>query len=419
MDKVLRSNVFWLVIAFVLAVMLWMIVNIDQPHVPGQQHNDEISVENVDVEVIYDEERYALTEVEEDVRMILTGRRSVLFANQLRTDPYRVYADLSGLEAGTHDVPLQHEGFPDELQVEFIPSHIRVVLEEKGLESYNVELVLTGETEAGFEVGQPAVTPDEVFAIAPVSVLERISTIRGYLNIDNADERLNDEVELKAYDREGNVLEVELSPETAEVEVPIHSPSTTVPLRLDLVNSLPDGLSFSRIALNRESVEVAAPLDVLNTLSEIPVTVDLSEIDGSTTKDVTLPRERQWIYLRPQEVEVQVEVGPTVSRTFNDVPIQVRGLDEAYEVIFEDDEQVLSELVLSGSQERVNDLQQEQLDVYIDVTDLSQGAHTVDIAVDLPSYIQGTPAEDQVNITIQSQRSMSTTTEANEEEEGE
>jgi YbbR domain-containing protein len=420
MDKFLENNTVVKGIAFVLAFMLWMIVSLDdQPQSPVRQQEGELTIDNVKVEAVYDEELYSIMEMEDTVQVLVSGRRALLNLNMLKADPYRVYVDLTGLGAGEHRVPLKYEGFPAELRVEIMPRFVRVVLEEKELKPFPVLIETTGNQKEGFKLGVPVIDPKEVHVIAPSSILEQVAFVKGFVNVDKAGETITQNVNLKVYDQQGNEIPAEVSPDVVGVEVPVTSPSVRVPLKINWINELPEGISFAGVDAKLKEVEVFAPLNVLEGVTEVQATVDLAKIERTQTLPYDIPLEKGWLRVEPDQAQIEVRVGATLERTYSKIPITVVGLREEFELEFIDPENGELTMDVLGSRERLDQVGANDIQASIDVSELSSGRHLVPLNYILPAHLEASQANINVRVNIrQVDEAQETITDVSEEENG-
>lgn len=416
MDKFLQNNTVAKGIAVLVALMLWMIVNLDdQAGSNISQTMGQSTIDNVRLEVVYDSELYALGEMEETVKVLLSGRRSLLNINMFRTN-HRVYVDLTDLEEGRHRVKVLHEGFPSELDVEIIPAWIDVVLEKKEVRSFPVQIDLTGSPKEGYTAETPVVEQEEVHVIAPASVLDQVDTVRGFININKADRLIEQEVPLKVYDQYGNELPAEVSPSAIQVEVPIQSPSKVVPWELHLINQLPHDLSLIDVQTELTEVRVYAPLEELESVEKVEQNLNLATITQSGEILLDIPVQRGWYATYPKQAEVNVQVGPTEERVFTDIPITVRGLAEGMKVEFISPANGLAEVTIQGSRERLNRLRAEDISASVELTRARMGEQTLRLQVEITQgalyYKVAKPVDVQVQII---EDTVETTVEVNEE----
>lgn len=421
MDKFLQNNTLVKVLAFLLAFMLWMIVSLDdQPQLTGTSQEGELTIDNVKVEAIYDEELYAIKEMDNNVQVSLTGRRALLNLNLLKADPYRVYVDLTDRGKGEHHVALQHEGFPPELQVQIIPRTVRVVLEEKEVRPFPIEIEATGRPKEGYKLGLVDIDLDEALVIAPTTVLEQVAFVKGFINVDKVDESIKRDVKLKVYDQYGNELKAEISPNVVGVDVEVISPSVKVPVKLNLSNELPQGLSLTGIETALREVEIFAPLKPLENLTELEVTIDLSQISSTKNLAYEIPLERDWTRTEPSEIGITIKVGATVQRTFNTIPIKIEGLEEGMEFQFLSPENGLLGMDIAGTRERLDQLKVDEMGATIDLSGLSVGEHVVNVTYTLPENLKALQPNIDVRINIQSaDEAQAASADASEEKEGE
>lgn len=421
MDKVLQNNNVVKGLAFLLAFMLWMIVSLDDPQpLTGTAQDGELTIDNVKVEALYDEELYAIIEMDSSVQVSLTGRRALLNLNMLRADPYRLYVDLTDRGNGEHHVTVQYDGFPPELQVQIIPRTIRVVLEEKEVKSFPVEIEITGSPKEGYKLGQTDIDLDEVLVIAPSTVLEQVAFVKGFVNVDNADKSVKKDVNLKVYDQHGNELIAELSPNVVEVDIEVISPSVKVPVKLNLTNELPEGLSLTGVKTALREVEIFAPLKALENLTELEVTIDLSQINSTKSLAYEIPLDKDWIRTEPSVVDIEIKVGATIQKTFSAIPIHIAGLEDGMEVQFLSPENSLLRMDITGTRERLDQFNVNEIGASIDLSGLSTGEHEVKVSYNLPENLKALQPNINVRVNIQSaEEAQEASADTSEEKEGE
>jgi YbbR domain-containing protein len=403
MDRFFNSNRAMKGIAFLIALMLWMIVTLDEKGNSSiQPDEDQLIWDDVLVEAVYDEEQYTVLSMEETVQVVLTGRSTLLNLISLRKDAFRLYVDLTDLGEGGHRVPVQHQGFPEDVGVTIIPRSIYVELDRNETRTFGVSIELSGRHPEGYAVGQPRYSPSEVEVTAPGSLLSQVVSVKGVVDLGNLDRDGTAKVRLEAVDRQGEPIEASINPETIEVTVPVEVPSVKLPVDLRLVNELPDGLSLVDVLLETESVKVAAPEEVLNQLDTITATLDLNAIRNSQSVSLDFEKDRRWINVQPEEIQVHVEVAPTRERLFTGLPIRMVGLADHLEAEVISPAEGRLQLTVLGSQVRLDKLQRSDIRPWIDLEGLSEGRHRVPVHVDLPPYVSIDPETIEVDVEIRS-----------------
>ncbi len=389
MDKWLNQPIVVRIISVLLAIMLWFVVNGPGSNSPTTTAitQNEIRIDNAALEVRFDEEKVALLEAPETVDLVLRGSQRDLSLFRLRD--YKVYADVTGYGPGEVQVPVQFDGFPSNVQVEASPAEVRIVLEALESKPMPVDVEWLGALPEGFQVGTPHVQPAEVRVGGAKSMLERVVSVKAYVHLNANSEQLMQEVALRAVDAQGNRLNVEIQPRTVRIEVPIRSPKKTVPLNLQWQGHLPDGYSVSAVEYTPREVTLFGPLSVLNKYSQYRgPTVDLTGLNGNRDLKLSVPIEKGLFRVEPAEIEVRIQISPTRTKTIEQVPVQVKGLADGYEISWIRPADGKLDLTLEGTSERLAGLSAEDVQVILDVSRLAAGEHRKPLEVKLPMFVQ-------------------------------
>lgn len=405
MDRFFNSNRAMKAIAFFIALMLWMIVSLDEQGNPTIYDEEQLIWDNVAVEAVYDEEQYAILTMEESVQVVLTGRSTLLNLISLRKDSFRLYVDLTDLGEGGHRVPVQHQGFPDEVGVTIIPRSIYVELDRIETRPFGVAIELAGQPPEGYEAGAPQYSVKEVEVTAPKKLLDQVVQVRGVVDVANLNRNNMARVRLEAVDREGAPIEATIKPDTIEVTVPLEAPQLQLPVELDVVNDLPQGLSVVDLTLETRAVTVFAPQEVLDQLEieEITATLDLATIRDSQRLALDFEHDERWLDVQPKTILVNIEVAPTRERLFTNVPVRLVGLaDELKGKVVWPTEGTL-QLTVVGSQARLDQLKLSDIRAAVNVEGLGVGRHRLPLEVQLPAYVTTDPETIEVEVEIEAQ----------------
>lgn len=389
MNRLINSNRAMKGIAFLIALMLWMIVTLDEQSRSSVQPDEEQLIwNNVTVEAVYDEEKYTLLRMDDSVQVVLTGPRTVLNLMTLRRDAFRLYVDLTDLGPGGHRVPVQHQGFPEQVGVTIIPRSIYVELDKNETRRFDVQIELVGQHPDGFRVGQPEFSPALVEVTAARSVLDTVQKIRGRIDLGHISRDGREKVRLEAVGPQGEPLDVRIEPEVLEVRVPLQAPSKEVPVALELANELPRGYSLENVSLETEFVKVFAPQSILDELDQVVVTLDLSAITENQIVSLDFEKERRWIEVQPERIRARVQIGPTRERLFTGIPIRMTGLADGYEAKILSPPEGRMQIAVLGSEGRLEELKRSEVRPWINLEGLGPGRHQVPVHADLPPYLK-------------------------------
>lgn len=381
MNKWLKNNNVVKVLSLVLAIMLWMIVNMN----PAPKEVVSTKIDQVQLQAIYDENRYFVT-MPTTAQVEIKGSSDYftlasLFAGK---NSYKVYVDLSNLTKGTYTVPVQYKGFPPGAEVIIEPKSVEVTIEEAIKVEQTVQVELIGKVKDGFVMGEPSVKPGTVLVSVPESKRDQLAGVQAIVNIEGATDDVEKSVELKAVDRKGQPIRSRINPEKVDVVVPVTLPYKSVPLELYFTGSPPDGVVISKIEMNPANVMVYGPKELLLEMnSYMGPTLDLSRFSKDDTVKMKLPLYDQISKTDPDTVEVTVHVTKDVSNKTMDVPIRVVNLPEGRIAVIDKPGPTLR-VELQGTAENLAKISQEDVQATIDASKLGVGEQHVMINVKAP-----------------------------------
>ncbi|MCM3763103.1 CdaR family protein [Alkalihalobacillus oceani] len=405
MDRLFNSHWFVKIISFFIALMLFTMVNLDdltsQPGVLPTISPATYTLEEVELNVLYDEENYAVIDQTESVRVNLRGPQSEIMLFQLTRPTYEVFVNVSEREEGVHTLNVQHRGFPEELTVSIVPQFARVELQEKQTISLpvEVELLHTDEVTEGYTVGTPIVTPVNVDVRAARSIVSQVDSAKVFIDVAGADKMIEETGRVTLYRANGEEIELEPDPAVVDVRVPITSPNREVPVRVGREGELPEGLSIQEVQLDPGEVTVYGPLEIIDQLQVIQLgNLDLSEITESGSYEWQVPVPPGVEQVSPEVVTVTVTVDQEQEREFADVPIEIVGLAEGQTATLT--EASTSVLMAYGTAEMLEQLDLEDIQAYIDITNFQEGEHEAELQINGPSNIRFQPVRAMIPVII-------------------
>ncbi|MDF2669955.1 MAG: YbbR family protein, partial [Paenibacillus sp.] len=321
------------IIALVLGTLLWIVVSTDQKGATGTAiaATKENTITNVKVTPVYDSGAFHIQTIDPSEVMIkVSGKDSAL--KKINVATYRIVLDLTNAKVGENTVLLKPEKFPSGVDVSIYPPYVRVILEEKKQKEVPVTVNVSGTPAAGYKAGQPVVKPARVVITAASGIIDTVAVVRADVNVENATSAVNKQVKLVAYDSSGKQLEVSMNPQVVDVEVPITQPFKKMPLQIKSTGTPAPGFSVASFVVSAEQITVYGPQELLNTLEfyEGP-SVDLAGLKENKTFSLDIPLRNKVTSLDPGKVEVKVEIVPSGTRSFEQVPITIVGQNDVFE----------------------------------------------------------------------------------------
>ena len=392
MDSWIRNPKVVYIIALMLSILLWIVV-----HMEDQQKTPTLVAEtdrfkeigDVSIETIgLDEGKFKLVAIDpNEVRLRVTGRSSDLA--KVTPQNVKVRLDLTHAVNGKQNMRLEAVGFSPQVEVEIIPSTVSVIIEEKLTREMPVIIEAVGSPAEGLVVGTPIVQPNRVFVTTPESAIDHIETIRGVIDVKGASENVTKQIKLIAYNQDGKEVEAEIVPSVVEVEVPITLPSKTMPLKIRLSGTLAPGYSVSSFEQSLTDVVVFGNQNILNSMEFYDGgIVDITDLNADKTITLNLASMPNVAKVEPNQVQVTLRVVQSEVRVFEQVKLTLTGLSDVYEATITDPADGLMSVTLEGSTEALDGIKPEDIDLIVDVGNLSAGQHKVNISYSLPALVR-------------------------------
>lgn len=406
MDKWINSHWFARGIALLLACLMFMVVNLEPDTGTSTEVSQPTFIDGAKVNVQYDKTRYELVKDPKTVKIALESSNPFFRYNFVSPDQYEVFVDAKGKGKGTHRLPVQHRGFPEEAKVGIIPGFVEITLEEKQNVEKQVQVELLGQVAPGYTAGEPVVKPFRVHVRVPESQVNNVALVKASVNLDGATSPINTTVPLKVVDKWGNVIQkAEVNPLTVEVNVPVTSPFVIVPVKLNLTNNLPDGYSLASVKVIPEEVKVYGPQEALTGVSTYPSPViDLKDITSDRLLELKMDVIDQIVKVEPEYLKISLNVVPSETKRVQGVPLRVTGLSEesqAKVLTTDGNELTTLDFDVIGAPQNIQGLTPKDIQVLADVSSLPVGVHEVPLIYNLPNYLTAAPtAPKQVTVEI-------------------
>ena len=231
-----RRKWFLRIISLILALFLFMYVNgsksgfLRQNTRNNNQSSALMSNKSVTLrmplDVTIDNNKYIVSGYPQYVKVKVTGP-SALVTTTSNTQNFKVYADLSDLTPGKHRVKLKTSGLNSELTSKIEPQYINVNIQQRKTITMKVTIRLsTRDLDDGYKLGHPHSDIQTVQVTGSRDEVNKVNRIVAFVAIPHdAKDHIARQVTLQAIDRNGQTLNVVISPTTTNVSIPISAGS--------------------------------------------------------------------------------------------------------------------------------------------------------------------------------------------------
>ena len=324
MDRILFSQRYGKLVALLLAVFVYAIINIGDSASSLFETKQVYTFKAQTVNVLVNEETYEVSGLPETVDVQLLGDINDLQMVR-QQNSLSVVADLRQLGEGRSDVELEVQNIPSRLEVIIEPGTVSVELKKKQTQTYALgyDFVNQSEMDATYDLGTPEFDEDTVTVRASEDTLNRVSYVKALIDVSGVTSDFETDAPLAAYDENGDRLEVDIIPSTMHVSISVTQPKKTVPIEVVQVGTMEEGLAISTCTLSDEEITLYAKQSVLDQIDHIEISLPVSNItsDRTLAMPITLPQGVTQASL--SSVSVSVTVGERTSATFSDVQVRL------------------------------------------------------------------------------------------------
>lgn len=273
----------------------------------------EETIQSVNIQPIYDTNKYFIQGYEPTVTVRLSSLNRILLSGEVNeeTRTFRVVADLSQLEEGTHVVPLKIQNLTSGLDASIEPTNITVTIERLETKTFPVEVNISNTNLAeGYLLAGTKVDPTEVqVTTGHESMLEIAKVVANLDSLEGVNKNLSKEIPIYAVDKDGEILSAILSKEKAVVTLEIKAPQKEVPLIFEQTGTMPQGISHFDIRLSQQTAVLIGSLDLLANYESLTVPIDISNIREKTERSITLSAS-EGVFVHPQQIMVTISPVP-------------------------------------------------------------------------------------------------------------
>ena len=289
MQKRITKNLTLKILAFLIAVFLWLIVvNIDDPV-------DDKTFSNIPVQVTHEEvitdnnNTYQIVDNTQEVNVTVTAQRSVL--DKIKAEDIQATADMKELTLRTQ-VPIEItiKGYVGKYEKATAnPRNLQIQIDEEAKNNFPITPTTTGTVRVGYEVGALKAVPEKVTLRGPKRIINSIAKVTAEADVSGLSEDETVEAKLVLYDANNNVIDQtllanNLGKEGVSVEVELLQVKS-VPIEVDTSDvSAAEGYKLGKITVEPQEVEITGDKTTLAGVSKISIPASALQLDNLTQK---------------------------------------------------------------------------------------------------------------------------------------
>ena len=383
-DKVSGKKSVLLVISLLLAFAVFIII--DQESTAMINQYAEI-LPNQPVSAVYNEELYVIEGLPETVDITLIGQRRHIFLAK-QSPSKGVSVDLTGLKPGNHKVALKYTQRLKSLEYKLDPSQVMVTIYEKVSENRTLtyDILHQDSLDTKLYISNVEIDRTEAIIKGAQYKLDKVAAVKALLDVQNipnpkAGEITVKDIPLVAYDDDGKILDVEVVPSTLSANVTITSPSKEIPVKIVPTGELAFGKSIKSMDTSISKVTVYGTQEAIDSIEQLEVEIDVAGLEKNKEYNVTLKKPKGITELSSKTMTVKVVIDNSSTKEFENISVQAEGLADNLKVQALSDEYRQVTVVVSGSEEAINKINNSDIRAFIDLKNYGVGEHEVEVQV--------------------------------------
>lgn len=374
-----------LFLSLFIAVSVFVVV--DQKIIDFSSNTAEVLKEQK-VNVIYNEEQYVVEGLPESVDLTLIGSKADLYIAKQSSNS-GVTVDLTGLTPGTHKVNIEYDQGRTGIEYSVNPSVATVIIYEKVSDTRDLtyDIVNNNKLDTTLVVNSVKLSSNEVTIRGAEYKIEQVATVKALIDLEDLSKKeagtqtLND-VTLKAYDNDGNVVDVEFVPSKIDAEVDLASPSKTVPLNFVPKGDLPTGKAISGYKFSQDEITLYGDSESLSSINSINVEVDISNLTEDTSFKAEIKKPNGVKSLSTGHITVELSVTDSSSEPIKfSIPLDGINVGEGLIAQPIDNENGFITVEVQGASSVLSSIDESDISVYVDLSGLSEGRYTKQVIV--------------------------------------
>jgi YbbR domain-containing protein len=368
-----RNKITIFLLSFVLAFAFWLYVSLGEGPESERVFLIQLTYRNLT-------QNLTILDPLDKIEIKVIGSKQRL--STLRESNIIAYIDLSNLNEGPHNLPVNVE-LPSFFKVtEIYPSRVNIYLDKLVTIEKNIRVDFIGTLKPGLIIDEPEVIPNTIKIEGPSKKLETIKdvTITIDLSTINSDVTLTLIPKLK--DGLGNeITNLSTNPSIVKVNIKVKTILSTkvVPVVPKFVGEISGDYGILRVSIKPSIMTILGKVEVINKINSLSTEniniTNLRESKIFTTK-VIVPED---IELQDDNiVTIQFIVEKKISKIIENINIEILEKEENFEY-FLDTEKISIEIY--GLESIVKEATNLDFNAYINVKNLEEGDYNISIEV--------------------------------------
>ncbi|MCR1977735.1 CdaR family protein, partial [[Clostridium] innocuum] len=288
---------------------------------------------------------------------------------------FKVIANMTDLTEGTHEVKLTTEAMPARVEVVLEPSTVVVTIKKKSIRRFTVgyDFVNRQQMDSIYDLGEPQLQQGEVLVRSDSDTLDKIAFVKALIKVDkDVKTDFETKANIVAYDADGNLMKVDIIPDTLKASVKVTKPSKDVPITLNPTGVIPNDKSIESYKLDKDHVTIYAKQSVLDNINEIPITIPASTLTSDREISMPIIMPNGVTKISSNIANISIKLTDTKERVIRDVPIAFKNSIDGLNFTVAQGSSSSVDVTVKGAKDIISKIKKEELQVYVDLSKIEK-----------------------------------------------
>lgn len=403
-----RSTLLFISLAF--AVIMFIVV--DQKIIFYSESSAEV-LSGQAVTAMYNSEAYFIEGLPETVDIVLIGNKADLYiakqsvVGNVVVDLTRFTGTIDGV---TKDVNIEYSRGLSAVDYKVNPSTVSVTIYKKDslATTMTPEILNSDHLDDKISIENVSIDDNNVIIKGAKKYIKEVAVVKALVDMDNLTlqeegTQVLENVPLKAYDKDGNIVDVELVPSTTNVKVTVSESKKLVPIKAIPEGEVAFGLAISTIELSEKEVWIYGSKEDLQNISYVPINIDVNQLSQNKEYKMELSKPTGVKTMSINNINVTVNVDSVATKDIDGVTINGINVGEGLKATATSKEEGNITVTIKGVNSVIENISSDDIIAYVDLKGLGVGTHNVQVQIEQSDVkVEYVPKKATVSIQITS-----------------
>lgn len=373
LDKLLFNQKHGKVVALILAILFYVTFNSQGANFLENVKSAE-DLGEFPVSQVLSNQAYEVSGLPETVKVRIIGDLTDIKSVKQQKN-FKVIANMTDLTEGTHEVKLTTEAMPARVEVVLEPSTVVVTIKKKSIRRFTVgyDFVNRQQMDSIYDLGEPQLQQGEVLVRSDSDTLDKIAFVKALIKVDkDVKTDFETKANIVAYDADGNLMKVDIIPDTLKASVKVTKPSKDVPITLNPTGVIPNDKSIESYKLDKDHVTIYAKQSVLDNINEIPITIPASTLTSDREISMPIIMPNGVTKISSNIANISIKLTDTKGRVIRDVPIAFKNSIDGLNFTVAQGSSSSVDVTVKGAKDIISKIKKEELQVYVDLSKIEK-----------------------------------------------